>query len=248
MKGWDRLEGITRDLAGTAHVTVLLGHATAAMQDGATALAAVAGPVPEAIEALRGAAGPATERFAHRIHAASVLREVAGDAGPLLAAIRDGLGRQRDHRDAARAARSIEDQPEWLVPALQAALAASGVDQNARAELARTLCRFAADTRAVLPVMTELLRQDPQHLRRGPVGEYALLEAACELGPAAEPLRQIRLLDQAVVSPDVRERLRDAAERPDRVVASGRYGDIIRADEALRRMIRDFLNEDFDPA
>jgi glycosyltransferase involved in cell wall biosynthesis len=29
MKGWDRLEQITRDLAGTAHVTVLLGHAPA---------------------------------------------------------------------------------------------------------------------------------------------------------------------------------------------------------------------------
>ncbi|MGH3067699.1 MAG: glycosyltransferase family 4 protein [Streptosporangiaceae bacterium] len=29
MKGWDRLEEIARDLAGTAHVTVLLGHAPA---------------------------------------------------------------------------------------------------------------------------------------------------------------------------------------------------------------------------
>jgi glycosyltransferase involved in cell wall biosynthesis len=29
MKGWDRLEQIARDLAGTAHVTVLLGHAPA---------------------------------------------------------------------------------------------------------------------------------------------------------------------------------------------------------------------------
>ncbi len=29
MKGWDRLEEIVRDLAGTAHVTILLGHAPA---------------------------------------------------------------------------------------------------------------------------------------------------------------------------------------------------------------------------
>jgi hypothetical protein len=147
--------------------------------------------------------------------------------------------------------------------------------------------------------MTEGLRQNPYGLG-GPVGGYAVLEAACELGPAAGPLipelakfltapvfcphaaeailragtgglslstlaghlvtaagadgghnhrraldllREIRLLDQAAVSPDMRERLRDLAERPARVICSGSYDDVIREDEALRRMIRDFLEE-----
>ena len=266
--------------------------------DAAKALAAIVGPVPEAIEPLRVAAAPTEpEAFPHRIHAASVLRDLTGDAGPLLEAIREGLGRQRDHDRAARAARSIENPPEWLVPALEQALAASGKNQQARAQVARALYRFAADPGAVLPVMTELLRRDPGRLG-GPVGGYAVLEAASDLGLAAEPLipglaqfleapmfcppaaeailraglgglslstlaghlvtavgadggrsheraldllREIRSLDHAAVSPAMLSRLRDVAERPARVIRSGSYGDVIRDDEDLRRLVGGFL-------
>ena len=36
-------------------------------------------------------------------------------------------------------------------------------------------------------------------------------------------------------------RLRDVAERPARVIRSGSYGDVIRDDEDLRRLIGGFL-------
>ena len=92
-----------------------------------------------------------------------MLRDLTGETGPLLEAIRDGLGRQRDRHSAALAARSI-DPPEWLVPALKQALAADHEDQQTRALVARTLCEFGADKGAVLAVITEL-GPDP---RRGP--------------------------------------------------------------------------------
>jgi hypothetical protein len=60
---------------------------------------------------------------------------------------------------------------------------------------------------------------------------------------ALDLLREIRLLGQDAISPDMRERLRDLAERPARVICSGTNDDIIREDEALRRLIRDFLEE-----
>jgi hypothetical protein len=155
----------------------------------ARALAAIAGPAPEAIRTLRAAAEATAggNGIAHRIQAASTLRDLTRDTGPLLAAIRDGLGGQRGHDHAARAARSIEDPPGWLVPVLEAALAASGEDKRPRAEVTWTLCRLAPGADAVLPVMTELLQQSPYGLG-GPVGGYAVLEAACELGLAAGPL------------------------------------------------------------
>jgi hypothetical protein len=263
----------------------------------ARALAAIGGPVPEATASLQAAAGAAASGIVHRVLAASTLRDLTGDTEPLLAAIRDGLGKQRDHECAARAARSIEAPPGWLVPALRAALAASGRNQRARAEVARTLCQFTADTKAVLPVMTELLQRSRYGLG-GPVGGYAALETACDLGPAAgslipeltqflddpvfcpiaakailragprgvslgtladhlvsavgaeggrsheralELLREIRLLDDAAISPGMLDRLRDLAERPARVICSGSYDGLIRSDEALREMIRSFL-------
>jgi hypothetical protein len=265
--------------------------------DAAMALAAIGGPVPEAIEALRTAAGPTAQAFSYRIHTAGLLRDLTGDAGPLLEALKVGLDSERDRGHAARAARSIEDPPEWLVAALDQALAANGKNEQARAEAARTLCQYAGDTSAIVPTMTELLRPSPSRLG-GPVGGYAVLEAACDLGPAAGPLipelarfldaphfcppaaeailraglgdlrlstladhlvttvgadggrgheraldllREIRSLDHAAVSPSMLGRLRDVAERPSRVIRSGTDEGIIRGDEALRRMIRDFL-------
>jgi hypothetical protein len=235
----------------------------------------------------------------HRIHAADVLRDLTGDAIPLLAAIGDGLSGQRGRDHAARAARSIEDPPGWLVPALEAVLAASGENQRTRAEVAWTLSRLAPDGAAVMQAVSELLLVSP-YGRGGPAGGYAVLEAARELGPAAAPLvpelarflpapifcpiaaeailhaglggislsaladhlvtavgadgghnhkraldmlREIRLLDQAAVSPTMLGRLRDLAGRPARVICSGTEDDIIRADETLRRMIRSFLQE-----
>lgn len=168
----------------------------------ARTLAAIAAPGTEAIEALRAAAGPDARHASGRLMAASALRDLAGDTGPLLAAIKDCLARSHDLSGAARAARSIEDPPAWLAPALQAALADSSNDQRTRAEAARTLSRLAAGTDAVLPVMAELLRQSP-YGPGGPVGGYAALEAACALGPAAGPLipELARFLDAPVFCP-----------------------------------------------
>jgi hypothetical protein len=271
----------------------------AATVPAAGALAAIVGPVPEAIEALRAAAESMANGIAYRIQAASTLRDLTRDAGPLLAAIRDGLSGQGGHDHAARAARSIEDPPSWLVPALGAVLTASGENRRTRAEVAWTLCQLAPDETMVLPVMNGLLQQ-ASYGPGGPLGGYAVLEAARELGPAAGPLvpelarclpapvfcpiaaeailsaglggislsaladhlvtavgadgghnhkraldmlREIRLLDHAAVSPSMLGRLRDLAERPARVICSGTEDDIIRSDEALRRMIRSFLPE-----
>jgi hypothetical protein len=152
----------------------------------ARALAAIVGPSPEAVGALRAAAA-ASDGIMHRIHAADVLRDLTGDAIPLLAAIGDGLSGQRGRDHAARAARSIEDPPGWLVPALEAVLAASGENQRTRAEVAWTLSRLAPDGAAVVQAVSELLLVSP-YGRGGPAGGYAVLEAARELGPAAAPL------------------------------------------------------------
>jgi hypothetical protein len=285
--------------AGAPAAPEVIAVLPAATVPATRALAAIAGPVPEAISALRTAAEATADGIMHRIQAASTLRDLTGDAGYLLAAIRDGLSGQLGHDHAAMAARSIEDPPGWLVPALGAVLAAGGEDQRARAEVVRALCHLAPDKGAVLPVMTELLRQNPYALG-GPVGGYVVLEAACELGLEAGPLvpelarslpapvfcpiaaeailraglgaislsvladhlvtavgaegghnhkraldvlREIRLLDQAAVSPGMLGRLRDLAERPERVICSGFEDEIIRADEALRMMIRSFLRQ-----
>jgi hypothetical protein len=250
-----------------------------------------------AARALRAAADATADRAVRRILAAGALRDLTGDTGPLLAAIRDGLGHPREVTFAARAARSIEDPPRWLIAALEAALAPGGKDQSARGEAARTLCRFAADKAGVVPILTELLR--PGHgVLGGPAGGYAVLEAARDLGPAARPLipaltpfladpafcppaaeailraglggvslgtladhlvsaagadggrrqapaldllREIQGLDPEAVSPAMLRQLRDVAERPARVIRSGLADNVMRQDEALRALIRDFL-------
>ena len=263
----------------------------------ARALAAVAGPVPEAARALRAAARAMGDDPVHRILVAGTLRDLTGDTRPLLAAIRDGLSQPRAVPFAARAARSIEDPPRWLIAALETALAPSGKDQSARGEAARTLCQFASDKADVVRTLTELLR--PGHgVLGGPAGGYAVLEAARDLGPAARPLipvltpfladpafcplaaetilraglggvslgtlaghlvtaagadggrrhehaldllREIQRLDPEAVSPAMLRQLRDVAERPARVIRSGLADNVIRQDEALRALIRDFL-------
>jgi hypothetical protein len=128
----------------TPEIIAVLPVATAAA---GRALAAVAGPVPEAARALRAAERATGGGAVDRILVAGTLRDLTGDTGPLLAAIRDGLSQPRAvPLLAARAARSIEDPPRWLIAALEAALAASGRNQSARGEVARTLCPFAVDT------------------------------------------------------------------------------------------------------
>ena len=267
------------------------------------ALVAVAGPVPEAVRALRAATHPTGNGAIHRTLIAGTLRDLTGDTGPLLAAIRDGLSEPRAVPFAARAARSIEDPPRWLIAALETALAADGNTQSVRGEVARTLCQFAADKADVVPTLTELLR--PRHgVLGGPAGGYAVLEAARDLGPAARPLipvltpfladpaycplaaeailraglggvslgtlaghlvtaagadgrrhehaldllREIQGLDREAVSPTMLEQLRDVAERPARVINSGNADNIIRQDEALRALIRDFVGAAEAPA
>jgi HEAT repeat protein len=285
----------------TPEITAVLPVAPAAA---ARALAAVAGPAPEAARALRAAWRPKANGTVQRILAAGTLRDLTGDTGPLLAAIRDGLGQPRAVPFAARAARSIGDPPRWLIAALEAALAASGKNQYARGEATRTLCQFAADKADVLPALAELLA--PGHgVLSGPAGGYAVLEAARDLGPAAHSLipaltpfladpafcpaaaeailraglgdvtlatlashlvtavsadggrhhehalnllRDIQRRDQQAVSPAMLAQLRDTAERPDRVIRSGLADNIIRQDEALRTLIRDFLDATRAPA
>lgn len=261
------------------------------------ALAAVAGPVPEAARALRAAADSKAAPTAQRILVAGTLRDLTGDTGPLLAAIRDGLGQPREVPFAARAARSIGDPPRGLITALQAALAGSGKNQSAMGEVARTLCQFAADKADMVPVLAGLLA--PGHgVLGGPADGFAVLEAARDLGRAARPLipaltpfladpafcplaaeailragqgdislatlashlvtavgadsgrhhehaldllREIQVRDLHAVSPAMLEQLRDIAERPARVIRSGLADNVIRQDEALRALIRDFL-------
>jgi HEAT repeats len=285
----------------TPEIIAVLPVATVAA---ARALAAVAGPVPEAARALRAAAHATADRAVHRILAAGTLRDLTGDTGPLLAAIRDGLSQPREVLFAARAARSIEDPPRWLIAALEAALAPSVKNQSARGEAARTLCQFAADKAGVVPSLAGLLR--PGHgVLGGPAGGYAVLEAARDLGPAARPLipaltpfladpafcppaaeailraglggvslrtlaghlvtaagadggrrhehaldllREIQGLDPEAVSPAMLRQLSDVAERPARVIRSGLADNVIRQDEALRALIRDFLGAAEAPA
>lgn len=244
------------------------------------------------------------DRPLQRILAAGLLRDLTGDTGPLLAAIRDGLGHPREASFAARASRSIQDPPRWLTAALESALAASGKNQSARGEITRTLCQFATDKADGVPALTELLR--PGHgALGGPAGGHAVLEAARDLGPAARTLipaltpfladpafcppaaeailraglgsvalgtlaghlvtaagadggrhhqhalnllREIQGLDPEAVSPAMLRQLRDVAERPARVIRSGLADNVIRQDEALRALIRDFLGATGAPA
>jgi hypothetical protein len=59
-------------------------------------------------------------------------------------------------------------------------------------------------------------------------------------------LREIQRRDQQAVSPAMLAQLRDIAERPDRVIRSGLADNVIRQDEALRALIRDFLGSPVD--
>lgn len=58
---------------------------------------------------------------------------------------------------------------------------------------------------------------------------------------ALDLLREIQSLDPEAVSPAMLRQLRDVAERPVRVIRSGLADNVIRQDEALRALIRDFL-------
>lgn len=60
-------------------------------------------------------------------------------------------------------------------------------------------------------------------------------------------LREIRGLDQEAVSSAMLRQLRDVADRPARVIRSGLADNVIKQDEALRAMIRDFLGPAVGP-
>jgi hypothetical protein len=65
---------------------------------------------------------------------------------------------------------------------------------------------------------------------------------------ALDLLREIRSRDPEAVSPAMLGRLRDVAERPARIIRSGLADNIIRQDEALRALVRDFLGAAGTPA
>lgn len=111
-----------------------------------------------------------------------------------MAAIRDSLDGDHKWGVAARAAQSIDNPPEWLVPALEAAHTANSLDH----EITRTLCWFTGN----VSVLSDSLRQSSPRIP-GPDGGYTVLDAAHDAGFAAEPLipELAKFLDDAVFCP-----------------------------------------------
>ncbi|KAK2759457.1 hypothetical protein FQN54_002935 [Arachnomyces sp. PD_36] len=258
----------------------------------AKVLVAIGDPGEDVIAAVRAIAESNDIDALQRLTTANALLDLTGETGPLLAAIKDNLTDEGDSQKAARFARHINDPPGWLVLALKDALTSSNNNVYARSEIARALCHFTKDA----SVLKGFLK--PSQFC-GPVGGHAALEAASDLGPAAESLipdlekflcepafcvlavkaimgaglghfdlatlanhlvdvvgrgnrvgqprhaldllREIKRRDGMVVSADMLDKLRDLAERRERVIY-GLHGEIDE-DEALRRLIRDFLKE-----
>ncbi len=156
-----------------------------------SALAAIAGPLPAAIETLSQAAAAGT--VTQRLTAATTLRSLTGDDEPLLAAIEQGL-RQRGYelRAAARAARTLSTSARRLVPALTTALhAAVGPDAtapdiSARIQLALALWHHTGDAASAIPVLADGLGRDPR--RSGRWTAIHAADAAAVIGAAAKPL------------------------------------------------------------
>ena len=65
-------------------------------------------------------------------------------------------------------------------------------------------------------------------------------------GVRSDLLREIQGRDPEAVSPAMLRQLRDIAERPARVIRSGLADNVIRQDEALRALIRNFLRATAD--
>ena len=130
----------------------------------------------------------------------------AGTGTLPLAEIRDGLASRRGMIRAALAARALAIPPDWLVPALRAALDTSAQQEHAdivgRIQVARTLWHFTADAAIVIPVIAEGLRP-PESRFRHILAERTAAEAAADLGPAASPLIPglLRLLENPTCCP-----------------------------------------------
>ncbi len=172
-------------------------------------------PVPELIAAL--------ERLTPDAEASRMvnwLQERLGSAPPAAAArigqarvgalplaeIRRGLASRRGMIRAALAARALAIPPDWLVPALRAALDTSAQQEHAdivgRIQVARTLWHFTADAAIVIPVIAEGLPA-PEPGFRHILAERTAAEAAADLGPAASPLIPglLRLLENPTCCP-----------------------------------------------
>jgi hypothetical protein len=164
-------------------------------------LAAIAGPVPDAVDALRSAAALGAEGFS-RIPAAARLHQLTGDDGPLLAIAEECLGKGgRALGNAASAALEIGTPPAWLGPALAAAFdqaaqppgeGATTVHAEARLGLARALWHVSGDAGPLVTVITQALHPSAHDMALSRVKKQAA-SAACELGPAAQPLLPVLL-------------------------------------------------------
>lgn len=159
-------------------------------------LAAIAGPVPAAVTALQNAAAPDAEAYS-RVPAATRLLRLTGDNAPLLAITQECLTKgSRALGTAASAALEVDDPPAWLGPALAAALAqaarppadgATALHLETRLTLARALWRVSGDAAPVVASITQVL----QPAASDRVLSYfrgRAAKAACDLGPAAQPL------------------------------------------------------------
>jgi HEAT repeat protein len=154
------------------------------------ALAAIAGPIPAAVQALSGVA--ATGRVWLRLLGAASLRSLTGNDEPLLAAIELGLAEGYSAlKQAAEAARECSTAAGRLVPALTAALRAgpdaTRPDLRAQIELALTLWHLTGDAAAAIPVLAEALAQDADPRGLTPERRQAA-DAAAVMGAAARPL------------------------------------------------------------
>ena len=172
-------------------------------------------PVPELTAALeRLTPGPEASQMVNWLQerldpapsaAAARIRQ-AGTGTLPLAEIREGLASQRGMARAALAARALAIPPDWLVPALRAALDTSAQQQRpdivGRIQVARTLWHFTADAAIVIPVIAEGLRPTESRFRHI-LAERTAAEAAADLGPAASPLIPglLRLLENPTCCP-----------------------------------------------
>jgi hypothetical protein len=146
------------------------------------------------------------ERLGSAPSAAAARIGQAGVGALPLAEIREGLASRRGLFRAALAARALAIPPDWLVPALRAALDTGAQQEHAdivgRIQVARTLWHFTADAAAVIPVIAEGLRP-PESRFRHILAERTAAEAAADLGPAASPLIPdlLRLLENPTCCP-----------------------------------------------
>jgi hypothetical protein len=172
----------------------------------AITLAAVDPVHPDLLPLLRQTA--VTGRRWERTSAASRLRDLTGEDGPLLAVLEDGL-RQHGYelRSAAEDVAKLGPAGASLMPAVTTALHRAGEpragfpEQAARVQLALALVSITGDAALAIPVLAEALGQDRRE-EDGPLAATAA-DAAATLGVAAMPLVPaiVSLLDDSVHGP-----------------------------------------------